>query len=128
LLSCWIGAMLVHMNNYMQENEAFGVLIKRAVGEFFAIDPTEPSFAERANRQAYKATDCGAWLHFDAYGVFVGTIIEGSDASITERIVVDDLTELDDDRVVSTIIARLSDALQRLEDFADEASQFTGEE
>jgi hypothetical protein len=39
----------------------------------------EATTQEQAKRHVYKYTDCGAWLEFHAWGIRVGSIVEGCD-------------------------------------------------
>lgn len=39
--------------------------------------------ADRLERDIYKFTDCGAWIHWDSSTVSIGSIVEGSDAEFS---------------------------------------------
>lgn len=39
---------------------------------------------DRLERDFYKYTDCGAWIHWDESSVAFGTIVEGSDAEFND--------------------------------------------
>lgn len=97
-----------------QGNAEYGSFLIAAVADPLGL-PHDPT---RIDRAVYKNTDCGAWIRFDEQGIKVGTIVEGSDAEYSERI---DLTDCDTtDDGAALVNARVWEALQRCEDFANE--------
>jgi hypothetical protein len=62
---------------------------------------------KRIQRAVYKCTDCGAWIEFDADGITLGSIVEGSDfgcatyrlgwRNVTEQAVTERLAALEDE-------------------------------
>jgi hypothetical protein len=92
----------------MAEDAAYGEWIVQAIADSIGVAP-DP---QKIDRAIYKGTDCGAWVRFDAQGVVVGTIVEGSEAEYSERIA------LSDDE--ATLCRRFWQAVQNCEDFASE--------
>ncbi|MFZ9681385.1 MAG: hypothetical protein ACO3CL_08195 [Bacteroidia bacterium] len=73
------------------------------------------------DRALYKGTDCGAWIKFDADGILVGTIVEGSDAEFSERISLDGLDDLDQDEADRELCERFWSAVEAIESAASDA-------
>ena len=92
----------------MDEAAAIGSALIQTIADNIGIEP-DP---EKIDRAVYDGTDCGAWVEFDELGILVGTIVEGSDATYSERI------ELCEDE--KELCERFWAAIQRCEDFADE--------
>jgi hypothetical protein len=97
-----------------QEDEAFGAMLIEAIAKRIGIEPD----TKKISRAIYKRTDCGAWIWFDAKGITVGTIVEGSDAEFSERIDLEgvELSEEGEKLVADRTFA----ALDRCEGFANE--------
>jgi hypothetical protein len=96
-----------------EENESFGRFLIEVLAEFCCCKPTPDAI----NRAVYKMTDCGAWCLFDASGIKVGTIVEGSEAGFSTRV---DVTGLDcDEESARELIDRFTTAIDECEDFAD---------
>jgi hypothetical protein len=66
----------------------------------------------------FKYTDCGAWIKFDAQGIMLGTIVEGSDAEFSQRVDLAGITL--DEQGEKEIRRRVMEILQQCEDFAAE--------
>jgi hypothetical protein len=97
-----------------EDANAFGEFLVSTIAELYGAKPRP----ESVDRAVYKATDCGAWVRFDAEGIKVGTIVEGSDATYDERI---DLDGIDlDDAGAATLVARFRAAIANCEAFAAE--------
>lgn len=98
----------------MQENEAYGCWLIHAIGDRIGCG-TNINLIKKA---IYKGTDCGAWVEFDSEGIIVGTIVEGSDSSYSERINLAGIDDcLDPDAELNR---RFWAALQNCENFANE--------
>lgn len=99
-----------------QEDGSYGEFLMGTIAEGFCGLPYDAP-EHQIKKAIYKGTSCGAWIAFDEKGVIVGTIVEGSDTEYYERI---DLTSigLEDGKL---LVQRLRDALERCEDFAEEA-------
>jgi hypothetical protein len=98
-----------------QENEAYGTFLIETIAKSAGIPGANPKDIDRA---IYKGTACGAWVRFDADGIKVGTIVEGSDAEFSKRI---DLTGVDmSDKGEKLLCERFWAAVQEAEDFSDE--------
>jgi hypothetical protein len=97
-----------------QEDEAFGAFLIHAIADPLSLPPD----VGRIDRAIYKGTSCGAWIRFDAEGIKVGTIVEGSDAEYSERI---DLSGVEMTAEGARLVHdRVFEALRRCEEFAEE--------
>lgn len=101
----------------MQEDEGFGLFLIESIAKPLGL-PTDIKAIEKA---VYKGTACGAWVKFDAQGILVGTIVEGSDAEYSERVSIKNLQPSDEDEV--ELNRRFWEAIKRCETFADEYFQ-----
>lgn len=54
-------------------------------------------------RHLYRDTDCGAWVKFDAIGITLGSIVEGSDAEVWPVVLRYPFTADDYDAAISAI-------------------------
>lgn len=90
---------------------AVGQWLMETIGESMGLsaDRCDEGSIKKA---LFKGTDCGAFVHFDELGVVVGTIVEGSDAEYSKRI----LFDLDDKE---SFLKCFWDTVQKCEDFAE---------
>jgi hypothetical protein len=103
---------------HQQTDESFGQFLLETIAVHTgANEPTEKSIS----RRTYKDTDCGAWVQFDAHGITVGTIVEGSEATYSERINLIGIDQTEEGAAILT--KRFDAALQRCNDFAEEHYQ-----
>lgn len=98
----------------MQEDEGFGLFLIEAIAKPLSL----PNDIKAIEKAVYKGTDCGAWVKFDAQGILVGTIVEGSDAEYSERVSIKNLQPSDEDEV--ELNRRFWEAIQNCENFAKE--------
>ena len=104
-----------------QENEAFGEFLIETIAKSFGVDPTAhgKDTARLLDRALYKGTDCGAWVKFDAEGILVGSIVEGSDAEFSERVDVTGIEMSDEGEV--ELQKRFWDTVERINQLACDA-------
>lgn len=101
----------------MCEDAAYGEFLIEVLAEHLGCQKT----AAAVDRQTYKDTVCGAYCKFDASGVVVGTIVEGSDAEYSQRL---DLAGIDmSDEGAKLLAERYDAAIESCEAFVESSQK-----
>lgn len=100
----------------MYTDEGTGPWLIETIANHFGV----PAKISAIEDKIYRVTDCGAFIEFDEFGVKVGTIVEGGDATFEERVEISDLLDMAQEDSDRQLIRRLMSALNNCENFVNE--------
>lgn len=101
-----------------EEDAAIGAALASHVLDYFCCRNGDDEAA--ISRRLYKDTDCGAWFKWTETGFTIGTIVEGSEATLAFAFTYHPNLDLEDEEERKVIHHWLDHHIEQLEIFADE--------